>query len=202
MQKFPSTLSSLSQFVPVFRGYNSYRIRFQLVIRYRKPYYRIVVTNFRNSFLACLGFYNPHIIRFNQSYKKLEFKSLQGKMLVLDLEQTTYWLRLGAIPQPFLVFWFYRIGLLKFSRPVVNRSTRQFKRVMNLLYRTNRVRKFLRSHTVRKYSKLLTSKFIKRKLKKKALKRKSKLLKIIQGKKKPSASYYRYWRGRRPISNL
>lgn len=152
---------SVSRFAPAFRGYNSFRIRFQPVIRYRRPYYRIVVTNFRNSLLACLGFYNPHIIQFKQSYKREEFDSLQGKMLVLDSQQTKYWLKLGAIPQPFLVLWFYRIGLIKLDRPVINHSTRQIKRVLNLLYRTDQIREMLVSDTVQKYCSLPKTKIVK-----------------------------------------
>jgi ribosomal protein S16 len=189
MFKFPH---SLSRFVPAFRGYNSFRIRFQPVIRYRKPYYRIVVTNFRNSLLACLGFYNPHIIQFKQSYKKAEFDSLQGKMLVLDSQQTKHWLRLGAIPQPFLVLWFYRIGLIKLNGPVINHSTRQIKRVLNLLYRTDKIRKILLSDSLQKYCSLPKTKLVKdadfdfRKLR---VKRKSKLSKIVR-KKLPGYHYH------------
>ncbi len=194
MPKFPSTLNTLSKFVPVFRGYNSFRIRFQPVIRYRKPYYRIIVTNLRNSFLACLGFYNPHRICFNQSYKKEEFESLQGKILVLDARQTMYWLKVGAIPQPFLVLWLYRIGLLKSSLPVVNRSIRQIKRVINLLYCTDKIRDVLRSDSVQRYSgsvtlKIKLKKLNRRKLKKNSLKKQAKLLKVNRNKKKPKSSY-------------
>lgn len=153
--------NSLSRFAPAVRGYNSFRIRFQPVIRYRRPYYRIVVTNLRNSLLACLGFYNPHILNFKQSYKRAEFVSLQGKMLVLDSEQTKYWLKIGAIPQPFLVLWFYRIGLIKLDRPIVNSSTRQIKRVLNLLYRTDKIRQVLVSDNVQKYCSLPKSKLVK-----------------------------------------
>lgn len=93
--------------------YNFFNMRLKPYRRYRKPIFKIVVTNKRNRVEKTLGYFNPFEIKFRPIQYDWRKPVMTAKLVILNRENTIYWLKYGALPSRFLFWLLGCLGVLK-----------------------------------------------------------------------------------------
>src|ERR1700733_9963017 len=97
----------------IYNSHFYYKLRFVRYSRYQKVFYKLVVVNRYNTILAHLGFYNPFLIGFRISYRKISKSSFFAKVVAINKTQVIYWLNKGAFPTPGVTIILNQMGLFK-----------------------------------------------------------------------------------------